>query len=354
MQVGDTDLEGGVLPGAHAQPLDLGLAAGVHLLDPGRVDPAVRDELLQRQPTDLAADRVEAAEQHRLGGVVDDQVDPGDLLEGPDVAALPADDPALHVVAGQRDRGDHRLGGLLRGDPLDHRAEDPPGPDLGLVLGGALDVAGQDRGGPLGVGLDGLDQLDARVLRGETGEPLEHPTPLVLDVEQLGAALLEGGLHLDELLGALLEVALLEVEALLALGEPVLAALDVVALVLQVLVQVVLAPRHALAVDEHHHDGGDGERHDDPEDQQLDDSQIRHVRLHLRRAYDGSPTRTTPPGVPRWAGGRSSSQQVSCAVPARGPGLSCAVQVPVARISRVSLLRLGRSPKPVKKVRFAA
>jgi hypothetical protein len=136
-----------------------------------------------------------------------------------------------------------------------------------LVLRGPLDVAGQDRRGALRVSLDRLDQLGPGVLRGEAGDPFEHPAALLLEVEELGAALLEGGLGLGELLGALLEVALLEIEPLLALGEPVLAALDVVALLLEVLVQVVLAPGHALTVDEQDGHGGHGERDDDPEDE---------------------------------------------------------------------------------------
>jgi hypothetical protein len=37
--------------------------------------------------------------RNRLGRVVDDQVDPRRLLEGADVAALAADDAALHLLA---------------------------------------------------------------------------------------------------------------------------------------------------------------------------------------------------------------------------------------------------------------
>ena len=59
--------------------------------------------LVEGHPGDLAADRVEAGEDHRLGRVVDDQVDAGRLLEGADVAALAADDPALHLVRRQVD-----------------------------------------------------------------------------------------------------------------------------------------------------------------------------------------------------------------------------------------------------------
>ena len=56
------------------------------------------EQLLERQPGDLAAHAVEAREDDRAGRVVDDEVDPGELLQGADVASLAADDPALHVV----------------------------------------------------------------------------------------------------------------------------------------------------------------------------------------------------------------------------------------------------------------
>src|SRR6266511_547609 len=77
------------------------------LLDPGGVDPAVGHELLQRHACRLPPDGVEAREHHGLGRVVDDEVDPGHRLECPDVPALPADDPALHVL---RREGEHRDG----------------------------------------------------------------------------------------------------------------------------------------------------------------------------------------------------------------------------------------------------
>ena len=50
--------------------------------------------------------------------VVDDEVDAGEMLERADVAALAADDAALHVVGRELDDGDRRLGGVARGDAL--------------------------------------------------------------------------------------------------------------------------------------------------------------------------------------------------------------------------------------------
>ena len=103
-QGGDAGVVDGLLAGLAHHQIDLGAGLGHDLLDAARMDAAVRDQLGQGQPGDLAADRVEAADDHRLGRVVDDQVDAGGLLEGADVAALAADDAALHLVVGEMDR----------------------------------------------------------------------------------------------------------------------------------------------------------------------------------------------------------------------------------------------------------
>src|SRR5207244_3041402 len=75
------------------QLVELGFRLVVRLLDPRRVDPAVLDQLLQRQLGDLPPDPVERGEHDGLRSVVDDEVDAGQVLERSDVAALTADDP---------------------------------------------------------------------------------------------------------------------------------------------------------------------------------------------------------------------------------------------------------------------
>ena len=140
VQVGDPDGQHGVLGGPLAEHLDLVAGPLVGLLDAVRVDPAVLDQHFQGDPADLPADRVEARQQHRFRGVVDDDVDAGHGLEGADVAALAADDPALDLVGGQVHDGDHGLRGLVGGDPLDRLGDDGPGPLFGGVLGFRLDA----------------------------------------------------------------------------------------------------------------------------------------------------------------------------------------------------------------------
>ncbi len=134
------------------------------LLDAPRVDPAVGDQLGDRQPGDLAPDRVEARQDHGLRRVVDDQVDPGRLLEGPDVATLAADDPALHLVRRQVHDRDGVLGGVVRGHALDRGDDDVAGLVLGVLAGAALDRPGDLHRVVLGLLADGLDEDRAGLL----------------------------------------------------------------------------------------------------------------------------------------------------------------------------------------------
>ena len=114
--------------------LDILLALRHHLLDPSGMDPPVLDEPRQREAGHLAADRVVARKHHGFRCVVDDHVDSGGLLEGADIAALAADDPALHFVGGELDDRHGELGGLVGGHPLDRHRDHA----LALPVRGAL------------------------------------------------------------------------------------------------------------------------------------------------------------------------------------------------------------------------
>jgi len=100
VQAGQADLVDGALAFLQDHALDF-LARIFHqLLDAGRVDAAVNDQLGQRPLGDLAAHGVEAADGDGFRRVVDDDIDAGRLLKGADVAPVAADDPALHLIGG--------------------------------------------------------------------------------------------------------------------------------------------------------------------------------------------------------------------------------------------------------------
>ena len=61
----DVGLEHRLLPHLDHVLVDLGLRLVEGLLDPGRMDAAVLEQLLEREPRDLAADAVEPGQEHR-------------------------------------------------------------------------------------------------------------------------------------------------------------------------------------------------------------------------------------------------------------------------------------------------
>src|SRR6185312_7703729 len=229
VHVGKAELDQGVLPGPLAQLLDLGLAALVGVLDPLRVDAPVRDETFQREPGDLAPYRIEAGQEHRLGRVIDDQVEAAHRFEGPDIAALAPDDAALHLVPGQVQYRDYRLAGLLGRHPLDGQGHDLAGPLLALRPGLVLDIPDDEGRFALGLVLDRGDELRLGRVRGEPGDPLQLPAAVGVELVQFGRAPLEVLLALAERLRPVFDALELLVQPLLTVGETGFPALEVTA-----------------------------------------------------------------------------------------------------------------------------
>ncbi len=204
------------------------------------MDAAVGDEILERDAPDLTPHRIEAREDDRLGRVVDDEVDAGQLLEGADVAAFAADDAALEVVARDVDDRDRGLRGVVRGDPADGDADDVAGLAVRLFAGALLRFADDDRRVVAHVLLDAVEQDGLRLVRGHAGERLE---PGLL----LGDSLVELLLALGDLpsLAGQLVLALVErfgaaLDGLLALKQTCLHRGDVLAALLALLLGLSL------------------------------------------------------------------------------------------------------------------
>ncbi len=97
MQIGDAQLEGCLFSSLLDVILYLALDLLHRFLNSSGMDPTVGDESLERLFRDGPPDRIEAGQDHRLGGIIHDHIDPRRALESPDVSSLPADDPPLHV-----------------------------------------------------------------------------------------------------------------------------------------------------------------------------------------------------------------------------------------------------------------
>src|SRR3954453_6336729 len=166
--------------------VELGLCLVVGLLDPGRMDAPVLQQLLEGHAGELAADAVEPGQHDRARRVVDDEVDAGEVLERADVAPLPADDPALHVVGRQMHDRPRCLGRVPRRHALHADGEDVAHATLGVALGLLLDLADDASGVVAGALLDLGDQDLLGLRDAEAGDSLELTQMLLLAlVEQL-------------------------------------------------------------------------------------------------------------------------------------------------------------------------
>src|SRR4051794_19951205 len=185
MERADVRLEHRLLPDLEDAVLDLGAGRVVGLLDAGRVDAAVLQELLEREARNLAPDAVEAREDHGAGRVVDDEVDAGEHLERADVAALAADDAALQVVGLERHRGDSRLDGVTAREALHDRGEDAAGAAIGLPAGRLLDLTDEAGAVRAELVLELAQEDLPRLRRAQVGDPLELAHVLALRRLQL-------------------------------------------------------------------------------------------------------------------------------------------------------------------------
>ena len=126
-----------------------------------------------------------------FGRVVDDEVDAGEVLEGADVAALAADDAALHVVGGQLDDGHGRLGRVAGGEALHDDGEDVAHAAVGVALGLLLDLAHEAGGVVADLVLELLEQELLGLRGGEAGHALELADVALVRLGGLLQSLLE-------------------------------------------------------------------------------------------------------------------------------------------------------------------
>ncbi len=111
-----------------------------HFLDSGRMNAPVHNELLQRNPGDLTANRIEAGDDNRLRRVINDEIHSGHGLQRADVPTLAADDPPLHLIAGQLDHGNRSLRHMIGCASLNGADHVLSGPFLRFLLGFCLDL----------------------------------------------------------------------------------------------------------------------------------------------------------------------------------------------------------------------
>src|SRR5689334_5949875 len=206
------------------------------LFDAAWMNTSIRHELLEREARDLAANRIEAGDHHRVRRIVDDDIDSGRQLEGADVPAFPTDDAPLHLVVRKRYCRYRALSRVLGGDPLNGERDNLLCLALGVASRGFPDLANTIRRVGVRLLFHATDELRLRVLSRHARHLLEAPalfanqrTQLLFALHHRFLATAEFARATAEIAVALLEDVGLAIENRLALGDTSLLALDFLA-----------------------------------------------------------------------------------------------------------------------------
>src|SRR5258708_35060159 len=155
----DTQFDNGTFTDLHHLLFDLFPGLFDDLFDPGGVDTAVRDQTLKGKPGDLPAKGVKGGKHDGFRGVIHDEIDTGCRLDGPDIAAFPADDLTLYFVAFKVENGDGIFDRLFGGGTLDTLDDDLPGLLVRLLFGVVDDLLLEGEGPALGLLAQAFHQL---------------------------------------------------------------------------------------------------------------------------------------------------------------------------------------------------
>jgi hypothetical protein len=156
------------------------------------------------------------------------------VLESPDVATLPADDPALHVVARKLDDRRRRLGRVARSHALEGVGDEIAGPTPRVELSLLVELTDAPRELVANLPLCALEELGLRLVHGEAGDPLELADLLVLGLLELDLEVLDVRLAIGEPLLATEELGQLPLELVLFRDDPLLELGDLPAALLGV------------------------------------------------------------------------------------------------------------------------
>ena len=181
-----------------------------HVFNAGRMDAAVGNQLFERKPCDLTADGIERGNRDGLRGVVDDEVNAGDGFKGADVAALAADDAALHFIVGQRNDGDGGLGGMVCRAALDGGGDDLAGRLIGLLLHLRFDLLDLHRSFVAHVVFDVLEDIGLGFVLRQAGDLFQNLHLAALERIDLFLLLVDG----RDLLGQLVLFLLVKIDLL--------------------------------------------------------------------------------------------------------------------------------------------
>ena len=196
---------------------------------------SVGNQALERNAGHFAAHRLKARKGNGLGRVVDDQINARHRLDGAYVAALTADDAALHLIVGQRHDADGGLRHMIGGAALNRHGYNLAGGFLRLVACLLFKLHELDGLVVRQLILEVLQQVILGLLHGEAGDSLQHLKLALLDGFRLAETLLRLLDFVVQDLFLVLQTLDLLVERLLLLLDAALLALHLLAAIVELL-----------------------------------------------------------------------------------------------------------------------
>jgi hypothetical protein len=165
----------------------------------------------------FAPHRVEAGDGYGFGGIIDDYIDPGGLLEGMNIAPVAPDDAPLHLVGGDFDYGCGYFDDVVGGHALDGIGDQLAGTVFAFFAGFHFDLADDARHVRARLFFHILQQELARLFFGQFGDALQFGQFLFVQLIHVIAALIHEALALIQGLFALFQAIQAVVEFFAAL-----------------------------------------------------------------------------------------------------------------------------------------
>ena len=131
----DTGLKGSLFACFLDFLIQLLLSFFYHFLNAGRMDTTIIDEFFEGHTGHFPTNRIESGNDDRFRRIVDDEINPSEGFQRTDIAAFAANDPAFHLIVGERNNSDRRFSNLIGSTALDSKGNNFPCLGLSCIAG---------------------------------------------------------------------------------------------------------------------------------------------------------------------------------------------------------------------------
>ena len=112
--------------------------------NPCGMNAAITDQFFQGNPGDFPSNRIKTGDKDRFRGIVNNQINPGQRFQGPNVSALPANNSPFHFVVGQTHYRNSGFCSMISSTALNRQRNNFTGFFLGFFLRLVLQIFDQN------------------------------------------------------------------------------------------------------------------------------------------------------------------------------------------------------------------